>query len=140
MNHPPANDDPQYPEAWGSDVYPRYGQLSAGSPDQSSYYPPAQPGSSSAVEENLAVLLAQEKVNRRFAFAGLMCGCFSGLPLILALLIGLPHTAWVIGAWLGPPIAVGGIVLSVLGLRSSDKRTAKQGLLVSIMMFVLMHR
>ena len=69
-----------------------------------------------------------------------MCGCFSGLPLILALLIELPYTDWVIGAWLGPPIAVGGIVLSVLGLRSSDKRTAKQGLLASIIMFVLMHR
>ncbi len=38
------------------------------------------------------------------------------------------------------PVRMGGIVLSVLGLRSLfDKRTAKQGLLVSIMMFVLMH-
>ena len=111
MNYPSENDNPQHSEAWRSDVYPGYGQASA--------------GSSSLLEENLAALRAQDKANRRFAFAGLMCGCFSGLPLILVLVIELPQPAWVISAWLGPPIAVGGIVFSVLGLRSSEQENGE---------------
>src|SRR5713226_9200319 len=53
---------------------------------------------------------------------------------------GVPSTAVMLCTEAMSPVRMGGIVLSVLGLRSLfDKRTAKQGLLVSIMMFVLMH-
>jgi hypothetical protein len=132
---PAANYDPQDADSRRSDAYPGYSQPYEGSPIQPSYYPPAQPENPGANEDAVAVQMAKDKVYRRLATAGQLCGYAVGVPLILAILFG-PPTAWIVGAFLGVPIAVMGMVFSGLGLRSSDKKTARQGLTYSIVLFV----
>ena len=108
--------------------------------------PSPQPGSTGVHEDRVADPWAKEQFRHRLGIAGQVCayvsiGLFAGPWIVFALLgwsMPLAFSLSTIGAFVGLPLSVVGIVLSILGLGSlSDKKTAVNGLILCFIPFVL---
>ncbi len=138
---PPSNYDPQNPAQQGSYPYQAYPQPYGGNPSQLPYYPPPQSASPGTNKDVVETMVAKDDTKSRLASIGQHCGYFGGLPLLIAIIFGRSLTAIVLAASLGLVISVTGIVLSARGLScllDTDRKTARRGLTVSIIMTVVL--
>jgi hypothetical protein len=108
--------------------------------------PPPLLRSTGVHEDRVADRWAKEQFRHRLGIAGQVCayvslGIFAGPWIVFSLLgwdLSIAFTLSAIGAFVGLPLSVVGIVLSILGLRSLfDKKTAVYGLIFCSLTFVL---